>query len=133
MNVSYLKIIFTACCVWGVSLFAHAFDTKSNDKGKEREYVDLGLPSGKLWAKCNIGANSVEEYGTYFDWEVNPVKEQWDEIWRTPTKEERDELLSCCTYSLDVDDSVFSSVSTALVSNCDFTLIVTTSILAQRD
>lgn len=85
MNVSYLKIIFTACCVWGVSLFAHAFDIKSNGKGKEREYVDLGLPSGKLWAKCNIGANSVEEYGTYFDWEVNPVKELWDEIWRTPT------------------------------------------------
>ncbi len=95
MNVSYLKIIFTHV-VFGASLFfAHAFDIKSNGKGKEREYVDLGLQLlGKLWAKCNIGANSVEEYGTYFDWEVNPVKELWDEIWRTPTKEERDELLS---------------------------------------
>ena len=48
MNVSYLKIIFTACCVWGVSLFAHAFDIKSNGKGKEREYVDLGLPAAKV-------------------------------------------------------------------------------------
>ena len=120
MNVSYLKIIFTACCVWGVSLFAHAFDTKSNDKGKEREYVDLGLPSGKLWAKCNIGANSVEEYGTYFDWEVNPVKEQWDEIWRTPTKEERDELLSCCTYSLDVVNGVQGARYTGLNGNSIF-------------
>lgn len=32
------------------------------------EYVDLGLPSGNLWAKCNIGANSEEEAGLYFQW-----------------------------------------------------------------
>lgn len=31
-------------------------------------YVDLGLPSGTLWATCNIGANSPEEYGDYFAW-----------------------------------------------------------------
>ena len=30
--------------------------------------VDLGLPSGKLWAKCNLGANSEEEYGLYYQW-----------------------------------------------------------------
>jgi hypothetical protein len=33
-----------------------------------RNYVDLGLPSGTLWATCNIGANSPEEYGDYFAW-----------------------------------------------------------------
>jgi len=32
------------------------------------EYVDLGLPSGTLWAKCNIGANSETDYGLYFAW-----------------------------------------------------------------
>ena len=32
------------------------------------EYVDLGLPSGTLWATCNIGANSPEDYGDYFAW-----------------------------------------------------------------
>lgn len=32
------------------------------------EYVDLGLPSGTLWATCNVGANSPEEYGLYFAW-----------------------------------------------------------------
>ena len=32
------------------------------------EYVDLGLPSGTLWATCNVGANSPEEYGDYFAW-----------------------------------------------------------------
>ncbi len=32
------------------------------------EYVDLGLPSGTLWATCNVGANTPEEYGDYFAW-----------------------------------------------------------------
>ena len=35
---------------------------------EEHEYVDLGLPSGTLWATCNVGANSPEEYGDYFAW-----------------------------------------------------------------
>ena len=32
------------------------------------EYVDLGLPSGTLWATCNIGADKPEDYGDYFAW-----------------------------------------------------------------
>ena len=32
------------------------------------EYVDLGLPSGTLWAKCNIGAEKESDYGLYFQW-----------------------------------------------------------------
>lgn len=32
------------------------------------EYVDLGLPSGNLWATCNIGASSQEQIGLYFAW-----------------------------------------------------------------
>lgn len=32
------------------------------------EYVDLGLPSGLLWAKCNVGAATEEEAGLYFQW-----------------------------------------------------------------
>lgn len=32
------------------------------------EYVDLGLPSGLLWAKYNVGATSEEEAGLYFQW-----------------------------------------------------------------
>lgn len=34
----------------------------------EHEWVDLGLPSGTLWATCNIGASSPEERGDYFAW-----------------------------------------------------------------
>ena len=32
------------------------------------EWVDLALPSGTLWATCNIGAESPEAYGDYFAW-----------------------------------------------------------------
>ncbi|MBR2369333.1 MAG: InlB B-repeat-containing protein [Paludibacteraceae bacterium] len=40
------------------------------------EYVDLGLPSGTLWATCNVGATKPEEYGDYFAWgETMPQKE----------------------------------------------------------
>lgn len=31
-------------------------------------FYDLGLPSGNLWATCNVGADSPEEYGDYFAW-----------------------------------------------------------------
>ena len=37
-------------------------------KPKVYEYVDLGLQSGLLWAKCNVGANTEEEAGLYFQW-----------------------------------------------------------------
>lgn len=37
------------------------------------EYVDLGLPSGTLWATCNVGADTPYEKGKYFAWgEVEP-------------------------------------------------------------
>lgn len=32
------------------------------------ESVDLGLPSGTLWAKYNIGATSESDYGDLFAW-----------------------------------------------------------------
>ncbi len=32
------------------------------------EYVDLGLPSGLLWATCNVGAGSSEQIGEYYAW-----------------------------------------------------------------
>ena len=90
------------------------------------EYVDLGLPSGLKWATCNVGAKFPEEYGDYFAWgEVNPkekytiensftnIKEttdisgnikhdaataKWGKSWRTPTKDEVDELFNNCTW-----------------------------------
>ena len=32
------------------------------------DYVDLELPSGTLWATCNVGASKPSESGLYFQW-----------------------------------------------------------------
>ena len=38
------------------------------EQTKQYEYVDLGLPSGLKWAKCNVGAKKETDYGYYFQW-----------------------------------------------------------------
>ncbi len=42
------------------------------------EWVDLGLPSGTLWATCNVGANAPEDYGDYFAWGETKPKDNYD-------------------------------------------------------
>lgn len=41
-------------------------DIGTNANGKD--YVDLGLTSGTLWATMNVGASSETDYGSYFQW-----------------------------------------------------------------
>lgn len=37
-------------------------------------YVDLGLPSGTIWATCNVGANAPDERGGCYKWSaINPA------------------------------------------------------------
>lgn len=38
------------------------------------EYVDLGLPSGTLWATCNLGATKPEDYGDFYAWGETQTK-----------------------------------------------------------
>ena len=38
------------------------------EQTKQYEYVDLGLPSGLKWAKCNVGAKTETGYGYCFQW-----------------------------------------------------------------
>ncbi len=56
-------------------------DSISFVDAEEHEWVDLGLPSGTLWATCNVGANSPEEYGDYFAWGETKPKEEYS--WST--------------------------------------------------
>lgn len=52
-------------------------------KEEIHEYVDLGLPSGTLWATCNVGASKPEEYGDYFAWgETEPKDRQKGYMWK---------------------------------------------------
>lgn len=88
-------------------------------------FVDLGLPSGTLWADRNIGATAPEETGDYFRWgwtdpfrnnQGNPYKSppkgikeiagtRYDaatailgEGCRMPTEERFKELIECCLW-----------------------------------
>lgn len=47
--------------MWGL-------DNSSEDEEDDEEFVDLGLPSGTLWATKNLGASSKTDYGLYFAW-----------------------------------------------------------------
>lgn len=62
-------------------------DNDDNDditEGKDGEYVinghkfvDLGLPSGLLWAECNVGAATPEDAGYYYAWGETEPKDNY--------------------------------------------------------
>lgn len=80
------------------------------------KYIDLGLPSGAMWADMNIGATSPLDYGiTYaqapepmlsegsFDFELSGTKYDWAKMlwggqWHRPTDNEFKELLDLCDW-----------------------------------
>lgn len=94
---------------------------------QNHEFVDLGLPSGTLWATCNVGASSPEDYGDYFAWGETTTKDtytadnsltNWVEIsdihgnaqydaataiigdgWMIPTTDKIQELIDNCTWT----------------------------------
>ena len=104
-----------------------------------KDYVDLGLPSGLMWRKYNVGAYSEYEMGNHYAWGETVTKQKYDittykwgereeggtkcynkynetdkltllqpeddaatanlgKNYRTPTKEEWEELLDECTW-----------------------------------
>ncbi|MCQ2315026.1 MAG: DUF1566 domain-containing protein [Bacteroidales bacterium] len=65
----------------------------------DHEYVDLGLPSGLLWATCNVGADCPEDYGDYFAWGETETKSTYD--WSTYKwcNGDYDNLTKYCTKS----------------------------------
>lgn len=90
----------------------------------EHDYVDLGLSSGTLWATCNVGATSPEEYGNYYAWgetttkssytdsnysySSNPTtlpadrdaaRANWGGNWSMPTLTDFQELYNECTWT----------------------------------
>ena len=87
--------------------------------------IDLGLPSGTLWACCNVGASSPEAYGGYYAWGETKEKDTydwsnyssyyhsstdllemrfdvarnwWGGSWMMPVQENIEELLNNCTH-----------------------------------
>lgn len=50
---------------------------ETKDECPVAEAVDLGLPSGTLWASWNIGASAPEEYGGYYAWGETKEKDYY--------------------------------------------------------
>lgn len=69
-----MKKVSTLICL----LLTGAMTILQAQESKDHAYVDLGLPSGTLWATCNVGANAPEEYGDYFAWGETTPKDVYN-------------------------------------------------------
>lgn len=77
-------------------------DDNDNDEEqdeKPKEFVDLGLPSGLLWATTNVGANKPEEYGDYFAWAETEPKSTYSWNNYDHAKGTQNSLTKYCTSS----------------------------------
>jgi hypothetical protein len=63
-------------------------------------YVDLGLPSGLLWATCNVGAETPEDYGDYFAWGETQPKDIYDWSTYKYCMGSNNTLIKYCCYSM---------------------------------
>ena len=67
-----------------VALFAAAatmFVACEKEEDVPDNVVDLGLPSGNLWATCNVGAINPWNYGDYYAWGETQTKDNYN--WET--------------------------------------------------
>ena len=76
--VAAIMLMMAVVCVAGCN---KSDDPNNGGNQSNHEYVDLGLPSGTLWATCNVGANVPEEFGDYFAWGETQSKNIYD--WNT--------------------------------------------------
>ncbi len=78
--------------------------------------VDLGLPSGTLWADRNVGASSVGEYGDFFSWggttAHSPLTYGWDD-YEFVTPQMVDGYPVCCREYINkyqLDDGMYQGI-----------------------
>ena len=75
-NFFHLAVLMAAATCFTLT----SCDKDDDDKNEEssEQFVDLGLPSGTLWATCNVGATSPEESGDFFGWGETETKEVYN-------------------------------------------------------
>ena len=73
-SIFFLFAVSCICCIAQEdSVFTRTGVMKGHD------YVDLGLPSGTMWATCNIGAQKATENGDYYAWGEIKSKKKYSE------------------------------------------------------
>ena len=120
-------------------------DTTSSDTTYVNGYaaVDLGL--SVKWATMNVGAESPEDYGDYFEWGETETKDgsstvtygvemddiagnaeydaataNWGGSWRMPTYAEMNELVDDCTWEWTTQNDVNGYLVTGSTGNSIF-------------
>lgn len=100
------------------------------------DYVDLGLPSGTMWATCNIGAKKPSDYGNYYAWgevvtkaiysestytysgtserlpaSADAAAVNWGDGWRMPSYNQFQELLTHCSNKITKKGITFTGTN----------------------
>lgn len=113
----YIAMINALDSIKSVSELANALNNLYASKQSIHGYVNLGLPSGTLWATCNVGGSSPEDYGDFYAWGETTTKNtftpenysftgnridvlhdaatvKWGSDWKMPTLEQMEELIN---------------------------------------
>ena len=61
-----------------LTVYPPASEYHYDGDGINHAYVDLGLPSGTLWATYNVGAYSTDAFGWFFAWGETEMKSCYD-------------------------------------------------------
>ena len=118
---------------------------KPYDPYAGHEYVDLGLPSGTLWATMNVGATGITDYGNYYQYgkgaddysvtsgqsdytgieqplaaSADTATQVWGGSWHMPTLEQLNELTANTTYEWTIVNGVNGGKFTASNGNYIF-------------
>ena len=81
-------------------------------------YIDLGLPSGTLWAIWNVGAASPEGYGDYFAWGETQSKDIYSLVNYQYSSGDYNKLSKYCNDS-EYGDNGFTDDLTVLLPEDD--------------
>ena len=104
------------CMALGLGNVAQAQKAASSAGG--HKHVDLGLPSGTLWATCNVGASKPEDYGSYFAWGETSTKSTYNCSTYKYAEGEYNKLTKYCSES-DYGNNGFTDTLTTLQAGDD--------------
>lgn len=75
-NFLFTKALMAFLLV-AISLFVTGCEPVDPGDPTQDDWVDLGLPSGLLWATRNVGASSPTDYGNYYAWGETTTKSSY--------------------------------------------------------
>jgi len=99
---------------------------KEKDEPEDNNVVDLGLPSGTLWATCNVGAEKPWDYGDYFAWGETSSKSvyNWDNYKYCTGGEARPMLTKYCDDPICGDNDFCDKLYTLEPADDAATMVV---------